>query len=122
MMEEISKLPRQVSGGLRKKLGDIFDLESSGRVILCSALVGVVAGLGAAAFYQALNYVELHVLGGIVGYIPPDAGTETTGHEAAMPTVWWLVLLVPTVGGLLCGLLVYGTAPEAEGHGTDGMV
>ena len=23
-------------------------------------------------------------------------GTETTGHEPAMPDVWWLVLLVPT--------------------------
>lgn len=31
-------------------------------------------------------------------------------------THWWAVLLVPTVGGLLCGLLVYGLAPEAEGH------
>ena len=35
---------------------------------------------------------------------------------------WWAVILVPAVGGLLCGLLVYGFAPEAEGHGTDAMV
>jgi CIC family chloride channel protein len=26
------------------------------------------------------------------------------------------------VGGLLCGLLVYSTAPEAEGHGTDAAI
>ena len=35
---------------------------------------------------------------------------------------WWAVLLVPAIGGLLCGQLVYGFAPEAEGHGTDAMV
>jgi CIC family chloride channel protein len=39
-----------------------------------------------------------------------------------MPTHWWAVVLVPTIGGLLCGLLVYTFAPEAEGHGTDAMI
>ncbi len=124
MMEEIPQISRKISKSFRQKLGDIFDLESSGRVILCSALVGVVAGLGAASFFAALNYVEYHVLGGVVGYIQPDAGTEISGHEAVMPPAmnWWLVLLIPTIGGLLCGIIVYGLAPEAEGHGTDGMV
>ena len=39
-----------------------------------------------------------------------------------MPTHAWAVLLIPTIGGLICGFLVYGFAPEAEGHGTDAMV
>ena len=43
-------------------------------------------------------------------------------HAMQLPTNRWAVLAVPTVGGLLCGLLVYGLAPEAEGHGTDAMV
>jgi CIC family chloride channel protein len=30
--------------------------------------------------------------------------------------------LVPTIGGLLCGIIVYSLAPEAEGHGTDALV
>ena len=34
----------------------------------------------------------------------------------------WLLLLVPTVGGLLSGVLVYTLAPEAEGHGTDSAI
>jgi CIC family chloride channel protein len=33
-----------------------------------------------------------------------------------------LLLLVPTVGGLLSGILVYTLAPEAEGHGTDAAI
>ncbi|MBU0513297.1 MAG: chloride channel protein [Proteobacteria bacterium] len=34
----------------------------------------------------------------------------------------WLLFLVPALGGLLSGLLVYTFAPEAEGHGTDAMI
>src|SRR5919112_2871498 len=33
-----------------------------------------------------------------------------------------MVLLVPTLGGLASGLLVFSLAPEAEGHGTDAMI
>lgn len=35
---------------------------------------------------------------------------------------WRLLLLVPTLGGLVTGLIVYTLAPEAEGHGTDAMI
>ena len=46
---------------------------------------------------------------------------------AWLPTVdhplhWWLLLVVPTVGGLLSGILVFTLAPEAEGHGTDSAI
>ncbi len=31
-------------------------------------------------------------------------------------------MLVPAVGGLISGILVFTWAPEAEGHGTDAMI
>jgi CIC family chloride channel protein len=34
----------------------------------------------------------------------------------------WLIPIATTLGGLLSGALVYGLAPEAEGHGTDTVV
>ena len=34
----------------------------------------------------------------------------------------WLVLVIPALGGLISGLLVFLIAPEAEGHGTDAMI
>ena len=34
----------------------------------------------------------------------------------------WLFLVIPTLGGLVSGLMVYYIAPEAEGHGTDAMI
>ncbi len=104
------------------KLRTIFDLESSGRLIVYAALVGVVAGLGAAAFYWLLNLVHKVALVEIVGYSPPGSGSEVTGLPVRTDVSRWAVLLVPALGGLLCGLLVYGFAPEAEGHGTDAMV
>jgi chloride channel protein, CIC family len=100
----------------------IFDTESSGRLILFSPLVGIVAGLGAVAFFFLLNELQTFALGHIEGYYPPPAGDELVAHAMQMPTHWWAVLLVPTIGGLICGVLVYGFAPEAEGHGTDAMV
>ena len=107
---------------LTDHLRTIFDTEASGRLILISPLVGIVAGLGAVAFFFLLNALQDFALGHIEGYYPPPAGDELATHALQMPTHWWAVLLVPVVGGLICGVLVYGLAPEAKGHGTDAMV
>ena len=104
------------------KLREIFDLEGSGRLILFSVLVGVVSGLGAAAFFWSIELFQGFVLGDIVGYFPPQAGSEPVSHAQSLPEYWWLVLLVPTLGGLVCGWIVFTFAPEAEGHGTDAVV
>jgi len=34
----------------------------------------------------------------------------------------WLLLLIPTLGGVASGVLVFTIAPEAEGHGTDSVI
>ena len=100
----------------------IFDTETSGRLILFSPLVGIVAGLGAAAFYFLLNLFQSFALGRVEGYFPPGAGSEIAAHAVQAPLHSWAVIVVPVLGGLVCGWLVYGFAPEAEGHGTDAVV
>ena len=107
---------------LTEKLRSIFDLESSGRLLLYSVLVGVVAGLGASAFYWGLNHLEELLLVETMGYSPPGAGSEEAVAPLHLPDKWYLVLLIPTLGGLVCGWIVFTYAPEAEGHGTDAMV
>jgi len=101
-------------------------IRSQARLLGLAILVGIVAGLGAILFYLATQVVEHYALGTLVGYRPePRPGGESLpfwlswGDSAFRP---WLLLVVPAVGGLLSGVLVYSLAPEAEGHGTDAVI
>lgn len=91
------------------------------RLFLYAALIGVFGGLGAQLFIWMLEWGERLFMGGIAGYAPPTAGVL---HPAPHVGAWgiWLIPVATTVGGLLCGLIVYSLAPEAEGHGTDAAV
>lgn len=102
---------------LKSHFRQIFDTEASGQLILFSPLVGIVAGLGAAAFFYLLNKTQELALRHIEGYWPPPAGSEPAPYAPQMPSGWWqlgAVVLVPAVGGLLCGLLVYGFVPRRK--------
>jgi CIC family chloride channel protein len=98
----------------------IVDVSYLRKWLVISVLIGIVAGLGAIALYSAIKWITA-VLLGLAGYVPPLAGGEgiTTVTTAARP---WVIPLVTTLGGLLSGLIVFGLAPEAEGHGTDSAI
>jgi len=96
------------------------------RLLLLSALVGVVAGIGAIVFYVATRVAEHYALGIVAGYAPEPHPAGEVAMEW-LPAVAhgfypWLLLIVPTVGGLLSGIIVFTFAPEAEGHGTDSVI
>ena len=95
--------------------------EGEPRLLLEVAFLGVVGALGAQLFMwllRACNYIFLYKL---AGYTPPGielgASRQIIGQHGL-----WLIPVVTTIGGLLSGLLVYGFAPEADGHGTDTAV
>jgi CIC family chloride channel protein len=96
------------------------------RLLALSALVGIVAGLGAIVFFVATRVVEHYALGCVVGYYPePHPGGETPLPWLSVvshPFYPWLLLVVPALGGLVSGVLVFTLAPEAEGHGTDSVI
>ena len=109
----------------RKLLNYIPRTHSS---IMLAPLVGIVAGLGAIAF-NLLCLLITHVsLEWLAGYHQGGPANEAEHHEVfgwAMPHQAlspWMLLLVPIVGGLLSGVIVYTFAPEAEGHGTDAAI
>ena len=101
-------------------------IRAQARLLGLAILVGIVAGLGAIVFYLATRIVEHYALGTIVGYHQPvrPGGESELGWLPVWVTAFrpWLLLIVPTVGGLLSGFLVYTFAPEAEGHGTDSVI
>ena len=89
--------------------------------LLISTAIGLVAGVGALIFFQAIRLSTDFFLGSLVGYLPPDPAGE--GMMGVM-SLWatprpWLLPIITTLGGLVAGIIVFSLAPEAEGHGTD---
>ncbi len=93
------------------------------RLLVDSVVLGVIGGLSAQLFIWVLRLSQKIFLFWLAGYHPPGLPQEGgVLREAIGPHGLWLIPVATTVGGLLSGALVYGLAPEAEGHGTDTVV
>lgn len=104
-------------------------MRNLGRTIALAGLVGVIAAIGAALFHTMCLVVEGFTLGWFAHYHPggPTHETQvmwltTMMGEHVGPLVPWLLIVIPTLGGLASGFLVFTFAPEAEGHGTDAAI
>lgn len=77
--------------------------------IFLAAFIGIVTGLVAVAFHYSLG-LATHLV-----RIP------WTG-ENALP--WWSFAMMPAIGGLVVGVIIYvlAKAPETAGQGTDNMI
>jgi chloride channel protein, CIC family len=93
------------------------------RLLLDSVVLGVIGGLSAQLFVWMLRLCQSVFLVWMAHYRPPGLPEEGgVLLQVVGPHGLWLVPIATTVGGLLSGALVYGLAPEAEGHGTDTVV
>jgi CIC family chloride channel protein len=93
------------------------------RLLFDSVLLGIIGGLGAQLFMWMLRLSQHLFLTWIGGYRPPGLPEEGgVLRETIGPHGLWLVPVATTLGGLISGALVYGLAPETEGHGTDTVV
>jgi len=94
-----------------------------GKWLLNFVLIGVVSGLGAVFFHLLCEGGNFLFMDMLAGYHPPAPAGErhllpSTGNEFNR----YMLLVLPALGGLVSGWLVYTFAPEAEGHGTDGAI
>jgi CIC family chloride channel protein len=93
------------------------------RLLLDAVVLGVIGGLSAQVFTWMLRVSQKFFLGWLAGYTPPGVPTDGgVSHQIIGPHGLWLIPVVCTLGGLISGALVYGLAPETEGHGTDTVV
>lgn len=102
--------------------GAPLDLRIVGRMLLHASVVGIAAGFAGAAFFGALEYVQRVLLEDLAGYRVLRAHGETFAAPDH-PTLFrpWLLVLLPTLGGIACGLLTR-LAPETRGGGGDAMI
>jgi len=99
-----------------------LDLQIVGRTILHAAAVGVAAGLAGAALFAGLEYFQRGLLENLAGYIPLRADGETFAASDTFHAFHpWVLVLLPGLGGLACGLLTR-LAPEIRGGGGDAMI
>jgi CIC family chloride channel protein len=89
--------------------------------LLIGGLIGIVAGLGSIAFFSAITWGSRLFLGLGAGFVPPAPVGEGQTVVTAISRRW-MIPVISTLGGLLCGFIVYKFAPEAEGHGTDAAI
>jgi CIC family chloride channel protein len=99
-----------------------LELKQVQRWTLFSIIIGIVSGFGAIIFFLGLSAVSNYVVGGIGGYYPPSPGGELSLFSHPASNVNWLLFLLPAVGGLIAGIIIFTYAPEAEGHGTDAVI
>lgn len=109
-----------------KRILSLFNVFRKSRFLRWFAygsIVGVLSGLGAAIYFHALEWGSYYLLDLLAGCaIPLPAGEQIVPAIREAHMVYWLVFLLPAMGGLLSGLIVYFWAPEAEGEGTDAYI
>ncbi|MFV9674688.1 MAG: chloride channel protein [Anaerolineales bacterium] len=82
---------------------DQTDLPESAIIILTALVVGVGAGLGAVIFRRLIDGIQTLSFVKIAGILEPISPFQ--------------YILIPAVGGLIVGLLIFYFAREAKGHG-----
>ena len=97
-----------------RALSNSLDFGSVTKWVFFAALIGVATGLAAVLFKWMVFAAQEHFFGATIGTTAEGVG--------GLDTHFWLILLVPTLGGLVTGILVQAIAPEAKGHGTDAVI
>ena len=108
--------------GFRQKIAS-GDIAVAGRWLFYFVLIGIIAGCGAILFHYLCALGMHFFLDLMAGYRPGSpAGEHLLLPHTHTPFNKWILLILPALGGIVSGWLVYTFAPEAEGHGTDAAI
>lgn len=93
------------------------------RWLVYGTAIGATSALMAALVFYLLEWTTFFGLEYLAGYAAgKPAGEHIVPYSAGTHLHLWLLVLLPALGGLISGLIVYTWAPEAEGHGTDAFI
>ena len=95
----------------------------AGKWFLFCVATGLLAGIGAIALHVLLNVGHAFFINFLIGLeLPHPVGDHPLIQFPEREFSPWLLLLIPTLGGALSGLLVARFCPDAGGHGTDAVI
>lgn len=119
-------LPNRVCGRSQaawQAIRDRVERHRSLRWGIYSITVGILSGLMACVVFYLLEWATFFSMEHLAGYhTAKPAGEHLVDIASETPFRQWVLCLLPAIGGLLSGILVYTWAPEAEGHGTDAFI
>ena len=75
-------------------------------MIIVAIIIGILAGfaaIGIRALIQTISHISFSGEGNLL--------------ENIMNTSWYWIIIIPMIGGLIVGPIIYYFAPEAKGHG-----
>jgi CIC family chloride channel protein len=91
-----------------------------GRGTAFGIVIGIVSGFGAIIFNFLLQTGAKFFMKDLISFALPGQTYNYLLLNISLQR--WLLLVIPALGGLLAGLIVFNVAPEAEGHGTDALI
>ncbi len=95
---------------LSRKIGNLFRLSETNILISLAIVVGIGTGFGAILFISLIEYARQLFFGYSADVLSGLLSVGEGGYK------WWIVI-IPAVGGLLAGPIIYYFAKEAKGHG-----
>lgn len=112
-------------------LGKAVNVVTTGRWMFYCIIVGVLAGLAALLFNITLGAIQELTLSNLAGLDLLEPGGDHNIVKFRLPPpitnsisvhMRWMTILLPALGALISGILVYKFAPQAEGSGTDSVI
>ncbi|WP_246047388.1 chloride channel protein [Leptospira ognonensis] len=106
------------------KIKSLLAIQGPRSIYVYSLLIGLFSGVGAYGFNILLSYTESLTFSQLIGYDPGVPAGDSFFSFPFAPRQFsylWLFLL-PALGGLLSGLIIYFLCPEAAGGGTDSLI
>ncbi|ADC65284.1 Cl- channel voltage-gated family protein [Ferroglobus placidus DSM 10642] len=91
-------------------------------LLILSIIVGIFSGLAAFVFFLMLDVSSEFFFEVLDSFNPPAPKGETSLDFFSVKLGIFPLWILPAIGGLLSGVIVYKLAPEAEGHGTDAVI
>ncbi len=110
-------------GQIRASLSASFTKHQILRWGAYGAIIGSLSGIAACVMLYALEWGSFFLLEHLGGYhMTKPAGEHLVSLVSHTPLRLLVLCLLPAIGGIISGLIVYTWAPEAEGDGTEAFI